>query len=71
MISVFVLQNSMDLVQGEPGSCDESGGTYMLDGNRVTSIASERLSHITDEEDQEPSTIPAIKAYPNVSVCMW
>ena len=71
MISVVVSQNSMDLVQGEPGSCDESGGTYMLDGNRVSSIAAERLSHITDKEDQEPSTIPAIKTDPNVSVCMW
>jgi hypothetical protein len=67
LISVVVLQNSMDLLQDDPGSCDESCGTCMLGGNEVTSIQAERVSHITDEEDQEPETISAIKTEPNIS----
>jgi len=67
LISVVVLQKSMDIVQGEPGSCDDSCGTCTLGGNRVTSIEAERVSHITDEVDQEPAPIPALKTEPNVS----
>ena len=67
VISVVVLQNSMDLLEGDPDSCDESFGTCTLGGNRVTSIEAERSSHITNEEDQEPVTIPAIKTEPNIS----
>jgi len=67
VISVVVLQNGMDLVQGEPGSCDESCGTCTLGGNRVTSIEAERVSHMANEEDEKPATIPAIKTEPNIS----
>ena len=63
MISVVVLQNGMDIVQGEPGSSDESCGTCTLGGNRVTSIEAERVSYITDKVDEEL----AIKTEPNVS----
>ena len=31
------------------------------------SAEAERVSHITEEEDQEQTTIPAIKTEPNVS----
>jgi hypothetical protein len=57
----------MDLLQNVPGSCGESCGTCMLGGNEVTSIEAERVSRITDEGDQEPETIPAIKTEPNIS----
>jgi hypothetical protein len=57
----------MDLLHGEPGSCDESCGTCTLRGNMVTRIETERVSHITDQKDQEPATNPAIKTEPNVS----
>jgi len=57
----------MDLLQGDPGSCDESFGTCILVGNEVIGIEAERVSHVTDEEDQEPATIPAIKTEPKIS----
>jgi len=63
VISVVVLQNGMDIVQGEPGSSDESCGTCTLGGNRVTVTGSERVYYITDKVDQEL----AIKTEPNVS----
>ena len=66
MISVVVLQNSMDLLQGEPCSCNETCVTKSFNGNEVTSIEAERVPHIREKEDQEP-TIPAIKTEPNVS----
>jgi hypothetical protein len=52
----------MDLRKGENGSCNKS-----LDGNEVNGIEVERVSHINEEEDQEPIKIPAIKTEPNVS----
>ena len=57
----------MDLLQGDPGSCDKSFGTCTLGGNEVIGIEAERMSHVTYEEDQVPATIPAIKTEPNVS----
>ena len=66
MISVVVLQNGMDLRQGEPGSCKESCVTCTLDGNKVIAVEAESLSDISEVADQE-MTIPAIKMEPNVS----
>jgi hypothetical protein len=56
----------MDLLQGDPGSCDESFGTCTLGGYEVIGIEAESLSHVIDKDDQEPMTIPAIKTEPNV-----
>jgi hypothetical protein len=67
VISVVVLQNGMDLLNGELGSCNKSPVTSALDGNKVTSIEAEMVSDITEEDDQGPMTIPAIKTEPNVS----
>jgi len=66
VISVVVLQNGMDLLQGEPGSCNKSWVTCTLDGIEVILIEAERLSDISEVADQE-TTIPAIKMEPNVS----
>jgi hypothetical protein len=55
----------MDLMGGELGSSKELHLTYTIDGNEVTNIEAGRASHIT--EDQEPTTIPAIKTEPIVS----
>ena len=66
MLSVVVLRNSMDLVESEPGSCNESCVTCMLDGNEVIGIEAERVSVTSEVADQE-TTIPAIKMEPNVS----
>ena len=54
MISMVVLQICMDLLNSELGSCNESCVTPTLDGYEVTGIEAERVSHITEEEDQEP-----------------
>ena len=67
MISVVVLQNGMDLLKGELGSSNKTCVTSTLDGNTVASIEAEMVSLITEEEDQEPRTIPVIKTEPNES----
>ena len=67
MISVVVLQNSMDLLKGELGSSTETCVASTFDGNEVTHIKIERSTYITEEEDQEPRTIPVIKTEPKVS----
>ena len=67
VISVMVLQNSMDVLKSELGSPDKICVTSTVDGNTVASIEDERVSHITEEEDQEQTTIPAIKTEPNES----
>ena len=67
MISVVLLQKSMDLLQRELGSCNETRVTYTLNGKEVTSMEVEKVSYITEEEDQKPVTIPAIKTEPYVS----
>jgi hypothetical protein len=51
----------MDLLQGEVGSSGETG---------VTSAEVERVSDMTEEDNQERATIPVIKTEPEVScVC--
>ena len=67
VISVVVLQNHMDLLKGELGSSNKTCVTSTLDGNTVASIEAEMVSDITEEEDQEPRTIPVIKTEPNES----
>ena len=67
MNSVVVLQNSMDLLEGELGSSTESCVTSTFDGSRVTHIKIERSTDITEEEDQEPRIIPVIKTETKVS----
>ena len=61
MISVVVLQKSMDKLQSELSSCNETRVTYTVDGKEVTNMGSERMSYITEEEDQGPVKFPAIK----------
>ena len=67
MISVVVLQNSMDLLNSEPVSPNESCVTSALDGNELIGIEAGRLSDISEVADQETTIIPAIKAEPNIS----
>ena len=67
MISVVVLQNSMDLLNSEPGSSNETRVTSTVDGKEVTGIEAERVSDVSEVADQETVTIPAIKTEPNVS----
>ena len=67
MISVVVLENSMDLLNSELGSCNETRVTSTVDGKNVTGIEAERVTDISEVADQERVTIPAIKTEPNVS----
>jgi len=67
VISVVVLQNSMDLLNSGPGSSNETRVTSTVDGKGVTGIEAERVSDISEVADQETVTIPAIKTEPNVS----
>jgi hypothetical protein len=65
MISLLVLQNSMDLLKDELGSSINTCVTSAVDVNTVASIEADRTAHVTEEEDQEIMTIAAIKTEPN------
>jgi len=67
VISVLVLQNSMDLLNSELGSSNETQVTSTVGGKEVTGIETERVSDVSVVADQETVTIPAIKTEPNVS----
>jgi len=64
---VVVSQNRMDLLNGEPGSSNETRVTSAVDGKEVTDIEAERVSDISEVADQETVTIPVMKTEPNVS----
>ena len=67
MISVMVLQNSMDLLKGELGSSTDTCVTSAVVGKEVTGVEAERVCVIKEEEDQEATTIQVIKTEPKVS----
>ena len=67
MITVVVLQNGLVLRNGERGSFSDTCVTTTVDGNQVTGIEGERVSTVTEEEDQESTTIPEIKTELTVS----
>jgi len=67
VIIVAILQNSMDLPEGELGSCCKTCVTSTRDGNQVTDIEAVWVTDIKKEEDEESTTIPEIKTEPNVS----
>jgi len=67
VISVVVLQNRMDLLNSEFGSCNETSVMSTHGGNELTGINVKRVTDMTEEEDQEPRTTPVIKTEPKVS----
>ena len=67
MISVVVLQKRMDLLKGELGSSGKKYTTSTVDGNEQLGVEAERVLDITEEGDQEPTTITVIKTEPNAS----
>ena len=67
MISVVVLQNHMDLLKGELDASNKTCVTSTIDGITVANIKAEMISHVTEEEDKERTTIPAIKTERNES----
>jgi hypothetical protein len=66
VISVLVLQSSMDLLRGECSSTTDTAVMSTHDGNEK-GIEAEGVSDITKEGGQEPTTIPLIKTEPKVS----
>jgi len=61
VISVLVLQNRMEVLRGEVHSFSDTC---------VTSAEFERVSAVTEENEQERTTTPVIKTEPRVScVC--
>jgi len=65
VISVVVLQNRMDLLKGELGLSNKTCVTSTVDGNTMATVEAEMVSHVTEDDDQEQMTIPAIKTEPN------
>jgi hypothetical protein len=63
----MVLQNVMGLRKGEHCSPSDTRVISTVDENHVTGIEAERVSSVTEEEDQESMTIPEIKMEPKVS----
>jgi len=66
VISRMILQSQMDVLKGELGSSSETCVSSTVDGN-VIGLEAERISSMTEEEDQGPRTIPVIKTEPKVS----
>jgi hypothetical protein len=58
----------MDLLKDQPGSSSKTCVTSTIDGSQVTGIEAVWITDIKKEEDQEPTTIPEIKAESKVSV---
>jgi len=56
----------MGLLKGELGVSNKTCVTSTV-GNTVTNIKAEMISHVTEEEDKERTTIPAIKTERNES----
>jgi hypothetical protein len=69
VINVVVLQNPMDMLKCELGSCSETSEMSTCEGNEVRSIKVERVTGIKEEEEQDTMTIPIIKMEAKVS-CM-
>ena len=57
----------MDLQKDELGSPSKTCATFTLDGNEAIGVEAERVLDITEEEDQDPTTITVIKTELNVS----
>jgi hypothetical protein len=60
----------MDLLRGELGSSSETCVTSILRGNEVNDKEAERVSIVTEEDDQVARTVPVIKTEPTVSVVL-
>jgi hypothetical protein len=69
---MLVLQDPLELVKVEPGSCSETCLTSSHVGNESTGMKVEKVTHITEKEGLEPMTSAVIKSEPEVrctSVC--
>jgi hypothetical protein len=67
VITVVVLQKGLVLRKDERGSSSDTCVPSTVDGNQVTGIEGERVSSVTEEEDQGSAAVPEIKTEPTVS----
>jgi len=67
VVSVVVLQNSVDLPNVELGSCAGLFVTSSRDENELTFIKVEEVTDRTEEEGQEPKTSAEVRTEPEVS----
>ncbi len=67
MINVLLSQNSKDLLKGELGSSSKTCATSTVDGSEANGVEAERVLDITEEGDQDTTTITVIKTEPSVS----
>jgi hypothetical protein len=65
--SMVVLQNCMDVLKPEHGSCSNSSLTSFHGANEITGIKVEEVTDITEEENQESVTPEVLKMEPDVS----
>jgi len=65
--SLVVLQNCMDLLNPDHGSCSDSSLTSSHGGNEITGIKVEEVTDVAEEENQESMTPEVLKMEPNVS----
>ena len=67
MVSVVVLQNSVDLPNVELGSCAGLFVTSSRDENELTFIKVEVVTDSIEEDDPEPMTSAGVRTEPEVS----
>jgi hypothetical protein len=67
VISVVVLQNSMDLPRGGLGLSSKAYVTSTVSGNQTTCKEGESVSVMTEGVKDKPTAISIIKTEPNVS----
>ena len=68
---VVFLQNCVDLLRDEHGSCSELCLTSSRGGNEITSIKVEKVTDIREEENRESVTPEVLKMQPDVSVLVF
>jgi hypothetical protein len=66
---VVGLQNCMDILKSEPGSCTGTCQISSDDGDQFVGIKVEDVTDVKEEEDPAPATSTGIKTEPAVS-CM-
>ena len=67
MTNIKLTKQYLDLRKGERGSYSDTCVMSAVGGIRVTTIDAVRVFSVTEDEDQESTTVPEIKTEPKVS----
>jgi hypothetical protein len=68
VISLVVLQNSMDLLEDEVGSCSKRYATSTADGNETVDREADRVLDIRGEGDQDQTAITTTNTEPKLNI---